>query len=195
MGENSQSNNLVVRGNSPNGLGWYLQGVEIVNPNHTSNAGTLNDRSSQSGGGVNILSAQMLDNSTFLTSAFPASYGNATTGVFDMQLREGTKEQTHFTGQIGLLGIDAAFEGPIDQDKNGSYLINYRYSTIGLLSSMGVELGDEEINFQDLSFHLNWKQGSGVMSFFGMGGTSKNIFTSPSKLVIVKTLKINKTSL
>ncbi|NND34870.1 MAG: TonB-dependent receptor [Saprospiraceae bacterium] len=179
ISENDQANNLVIRGNSPNGLGWYLQGVEIVNPNHTSNAGTLNDRSSQSGGGVNILSAQMLDNSTFLTGAFPASYGNAISGIFDMQLREGAKDRSHFTGQIGLLGIDAAIEGPISPAKTGTYLVNYRYSTLGLLSSLGVDLGDEEINFQDLSFHLNWSLGKGSLSFFGLGGFSENIFRAP----------------
>ncbi|MBK8502695.1 MAG: carboxypeptidase-like regulatory domain-containing protein [Saprospiraceae bacterium] len=121
INENDQANNLVVRGNSPNGLGWYLEGVEIVNPNHLSNAGTLNDRSSQSGGGVNILSAQMLDNSTFLTGAFPAYYGNATTGIFDMRLREGASDHTHYTAQIGLIGIDAAMEGPMNKNKKNSF--------------------------------------------------------------------------
>lgn len=180
INENDQANNLVIRGNSPNGLGWYLEGVEIVNPNHLSNAGTLNDRSSQSGGGVNILSAQMLDNSTFLTGAFPAYYGNASSGIFDMRLREGAKDHTHFTAQIGLLGIDGAVEGPLSDDGEDSYLVNYRYSTIGLLSQMGVDLGDEAITFQDLSFHLKWKlQGEGTLSLFGMGGVSENKFTAP----------------
>jgi len=180
ISENDQANNLVVRGNSPNGLGWYLQGVEIVNPNHTANAGTLNDRSSQSGGGVNMLSAQMLDNSTFLTSAFPATYGNATTGILDMQLREGSRDEFHFTGQMGLTGIDAAAEGPMGVSKGGSYLFNYRYSTLGILSSLGVDLGDEAINFQDLSLNLNWRlKNAAKISIFGLAGNSKNVFESP----------------
>lgn len=180
INENDQANNLVIRGNTPNGLGWYLEGVEIVNPNHLSNAGTVNDRSSQSGGGVNILSAQMLDNSTFLTGAFPAFYGNATSGIFDMRLRDGASDQTHFTAQLGLLGLDAALEGPLGKNKDNSYLLNYRYSTIGLLSKMGVDLGDEAINFQDFSFHLKWKLDKGArLSLFGMGGVSENIFEAP----------------
>ncbi|MCB0686919.1 MAG: carboxypeptidase-like regulatory domain-containing protein, partial [Saprospiraceae bacterium] len=180
INENDQANNIVIRGNTPNGLGWYLEGVEIVNPNHLSNAGTINDRSSESGGGVNILSAQMLDNSTFLTGAFPAYYGNATSGILDMRLREGARDRIHFTGQIGLLGIDAALEGPIRKKQENSFLINYRYSTIGLLSAMGVDLGDEAITFQDLSFHLKWKlKNKGSVSFFGMGGVSQNKFKAP----------------
>ena len=180
INENDQANNLVIRGNNPNGLAWYLEGVEIVNPNHLSNAGTFNDRSSQSGGGVNILSAQMLDNSTFLTGAFPAYYGNATSGIFDMQLREGANDQPHYTAQIGLIGIDAAIEGPVNKKKKDSYLINYRYSTLGLLSAIGVDLGDEAIQFQDLSFNLKWQvTQKNTLTFFGMGGVSKNVFNAP----------------
>ncbi len=178
INENDQANNLVVRGNSPNGVAWFLQGAEIVNPNHLSNAGTQSDRPSQSGGGVNVLSAQMLGNSTFLTGAFPAPYGNAISGIMDMQLRNGTSTDHRFTAQIGLLGIDVASEGPLSKNlDNSSFLVNYRYSTIGLLSAMGVDLGDEAISFQDLSFHTNWDGENGTYSFFGLGGISKNIFT------------------
>ncbi len=176
---NDQANHIVIRGNSPNSMGWYLQGMEIVNPNHTSNAGTTNDRSAQSGGGVNILSAQMLDNTSFLKGAFPAFYGNGLSGILDMRLREGAGDGLHFTGQIGLTGIDGAVEGPMGQGNEASYLVNYRYSTLGLLSSMGVDLSDEVITFQDLSFHLKWPLGrSGSVSFFGMGGMSSNVFES-----------------
>jgi hypothetical protein len=96
-----------------------------------------------------------------------------------MQLREGAKDRTHYTGQIGLLGIDLATEGALNKAKSGSYLLNYRYSTIGLLSAMGLDLGDEAIDFQDLSFHFSWQQGRGNMSLFGMGGSSQNVFTAP----------------
>lgn len=180
INENDQANNLVIRGNTPNGLAWYLEGIEIVNPNHLSNGGTLSDRSSQSGGGVNILSAQMMDNSTFLTGAFPAQYGNATSGIFDIRLREGAHDQMHFTAQAGLIGLDAAIEGPMGTSRDDSYLINYRYSTLGLLSTLGVDLGDEAIQFQDLSYHLKWNlQQKGTLAFFGMGGISRNVFRAP----------------
>ncbi|MCB0583823.1 MAG: TonB-dependent receptor, partial [Phaeodactylibacter sp.] len=87
VNDNDQANGLVVRGNSPNSLIWRLEGLDIVNPNHTSNAGTFSDRPTRNGGGVNILSAQMLGTSHFYTGAFPASYGNALSGVLDMRLR------------------------------------------------------------------------------------------------------------
>lgn len=178
---NDQANGMVVRGNSPNGVQWRLEGVEIVNPNHLSNAGTFSDRITQNSGGVNILSAQLLGNMSFLTGAFPAEYGNALSGVMDMRLRKGNDKKHEFTAQAGLIGVDVAAEGPMGKNKAGSpaasYLINYRYSFTGLLGLMGVTFGGEDIKFQDLSFNLNFPtQKAGTFTVFGMGGLSSNVF-------------------
>ncbi|MDB4443674.1 carboxypeptidase-like regulatory domain-containing protein, partial [Saprospiraceae bacterium] len=143
---NDQANHMIIRGNSPNNMSWRLEGVEIVNPNHTSNAGTSSDRPSRNGGGVNMLSAQLLGNSTFMRGAFSAQYGNALSGIMDMNFRKGNNEKHEFTGQIGVIGIDLAAEGPLFKKNGATYLINYRYSTLGLLGSAGVDLGDEAIN-------------------------------------------------
>ena len=173
---NDQANGLVVRGNSPNGMQWRLEGVEIVNPNHLSNAGTFSDRITQNSGGVNILSAQLLGNMNFLTGAFPAEYGNALSGVMDMRLRQGNDKKHEFTAQAGLIGIDLAAEGPIGK-RGASYLVNYRYSFTGLLATMGVKFGGEDIRFQDLAFNFNFPtKKAGTFMLFGMGGLSSNIF-------------------
>lgn len=176
-GDNDQANGLSVRGNSPNSMSWWLEGVPIVNPNHTPNAGTINDRVTQNSGGVNILSAQLLGNTNFYSGVFPVSFGNTLGGVLDMRLREGNNEQLEFTGQAGLIGLDIAVEGPLSKQSGSSCLVNYRYSTVGLLTAVGVPLGDEEINFQDLSFHLSFPQKNGSrFRIFGLAGTSENLF-------------------
>jgi hypothetical protein len=174
---NDQNNAIIVRGNSPNGLLWRLNGVDIVNPNHLANAGTLSDRPSANGGGVNILSAQMLDRTDFYMGAFPSCYGNALSGVVDMKLREGNKDKMEYTAQASVIGLDVAAEGPLGKEGNTAFLANYRYSTVGLLSQLGVGFGDEAITFQDLSFHLHsqGKKGAGF-SLFGFYGNSKNDF-------------------
>ena len=161
------NNIIVIRGNAPNGLLWRMEGVEIPNPNHFSNVGS-------SGGGISILSAQLLSNSDFLTGAFPAEYGNALSGVFDLKIRKGNTDKMEYTLQAGVLGLDAAAEGPLRMGKQtGSFLANYRYSTLSLLSKMGVEIGDAETNFQDLSFNLWMPAGkAGTFTLFGMGGLS-----------------------
>ncbi len=174
---NDQANGMVIRGNSPNGVQWRLEGVEVVNPNHLSNAGTFSDRITQNSGGVNILSAQLLGNMSFLTGAFPAEYGNALAGVMDMRLRKGNNQKHEFTAQAGLIGIDVAAEGPLNRKNGGSYLVNYRYSFTGLLGLMGVTFGGENITFQDLSFNVSLPTKKvGDFTFFGMGGLSSNTF-------------------
>lgn len=174
---NDQANNLTIRGNSPNGMLWRLEGVDIVNPNHLSNAGTVSDRPMQNGGGVNILSMQLLGNSQFLTGAFQPGYGNALAGVMDMRLRKGNNEHAEFTTQASLIGIDLAAEGPLSKHKNASFLVNYRYSFTGLLGLMGIKFGDEDIAFQDLSFNFSLPtKNAGNFTVFGFGGTSRNVF-------------------
>lgn len=177
VGDNDQANGISVRGNSPNGLLWRLEGVDIVNPNHTPNAGTFSDRVTANGGGVNILSAQMLGTSTFYTGAFPAEYGNALAAVMDMRLRTGNDQKRETIAQLGLIGIDFASEGPFAKQGGASYLFNARYSTVGLLGQLGINFGDEKINFYDLSFNFNFPFKNGArLTFFGMGGKSENIF-------------------
>lgn len=174
---NDQANGLVIRGNSPNSMQWRLEGVEIVNPNHLSNAGTFSDRPTSTGGGVNILSTQLLGTSNFLSGPFPAQYGNVTGGILDMRLRNGNDEKTEFTAQASLLGLDFAAEGPFSKKSKASYLVNYRYSFTGLLGAMGVKFGGEDIRFQDLSFNLNFPTQKGAkFTVFGMGGISSNTF-------------------
>ncbi|MFC4874467.1 TonB-dependent receptor [Negadavirga shengliensis] len=160
------NNNISIRGNSPNGLLWRMEGIDIPNPNHFASPGT-------SGGGISILSAQLLSNSDFITAAFPAEYGNALSGVFDLSLRKGNNEKREFTVQAGLLGTDIAAEGPFSPNYKGSYLINYRYSTLSFLSKLGVPLGDFVTNFQDLSFNFFLPIGEkSTLSVFGFGGLS-----------------------
>ncbi|MBK9337964.1 MAG: TonB-dependent receptor [Lewinellaceae bacterium] len=164
---NDGSNTIAIRGNAPNGLLWRMEGVDIPNPNHFSAVGT-------SGGGISILSAQVLSNSDFVTGAFAAEYGNALSGVFDLKLRKGNAEKREFTLQAGLLGLDAAAEGPLRIGKQtGSFLVNYRYSTLSVLGKLGVNLGDAQTDFQDLSFNLWMPAGKlGQFTLFGMGGLS-----------------------
>lgn len=176
---NDQANHLSIRGNGPAVNAWLLEGAEIVNPNHLTNAGTATDRPTLSGGGTTILSAQLLGTSRLLLGGFGAQYGNALGGIMDLRLRPGTTARPSFTAQAGLIGIDLAAEGPFRKGGKASYLINYRYSTLGLLSAMGVALGDEAITFQDIAFHLNLPLGARTqLTIFGMGGSSSNRFAA-----------------
>ncbi len=134
---NDSRNDIVIRGNSPMGLLWRLEGVEVPNPNHFGAQGTT-------GGPVSMLNSNLLANSDFMTGAFAAEYGNALSGVFDLNLRSGNKQNYEFTGQVGFNGFELAAEGPLRIGKlvkNGSFLIDYRYSTLDLMSKLGLNIG------------------------------------------------------
>lgn len=161
-------NEIVIRGNSPKGILWRLEGIEIPNPNHFAEVGS-------SAGGVSMLSANALSNSDFYTGAFPAQYGNATSGIFDLRLRKGNIDQHEHGVQVGMLGLAAHSEGPLSKHSNASYLVNYRYSTLGLFQKLGISiLGNQEnIAFQDLSFKLYIpSKNLGSFSIWGLGGAN-----------------------
>lgn len=162
-------NDISIRGNSPNGLLWRMEGIDIPNPNHYSYVGSA-------GGAISILSSQLLTNSDFITGAFPAEYGNALSGVFDLKLRKGNNEKNEFTAQVGVIGIDLSAEGPFRKGYAGSYLLNYRYSTVSLLSKIGIPFGTALDIFQDLSFNI-WLPTNkcGNFSVFGLGGLSSEV--------------------
>lgn len=105
-----------------------------------------------------------------------AEYENTMAGVFDMKLRNGNKEKYEHTFQFGLMGIDFASEGPIGKKQGSSYLINYRYSTTGLLNTLGLISINEVPAYQDLSFKINVStQKAGTFSLWGIGGLDKDL--------------------
>jgi hypothetical protein len=162
-GSNDRENGIVVRGNSPKGVLWRLEGIEIPNPNHFSSLGT-------SGGAVSMLNANTLAATDFYTGAFPAEIGAALSGAFDLQFRNGNQERREHSVQIGTLGAEIATEGPFRKGRQASYLINYRYSTLTLLQGF-FDLGGVLPAYQDFSFKLNLPtKKAGTFSLWGLWG-------------------------
>jgi hypothetical protein len=163
-------NDIVIRGNSPRGLLWRLEGIEIPNPNHFS------DGQGDAGGSFCIITSNVLANSDFYTGAFPAEYGNALSGILDLNLRKGNADKREYAIQAGIVGSEACFEGPIGDGNGKSYLINYRYANFQPLNKLGlIDLGENRRApvFQDLALNINLPtQYAGTFSFFGVGGMS-----------------------
>jgi hypothetical protein len=171
QGSDDSRNDIVVRGNSPLGVLWRVNGIDVPNPNHFAVPGTT-------GGGVSILNIKVIDNSDFLTGAFPAEFGNSVAGVFDLKFRHGNNERHEYSAQLGFLGTEFAAEGPLSKKNKSSYLVAYRYSTLKLFESLKINIGTDAVpNYQDLSFKINFPNSN--FSVFGIGGTSSiNIQTS-----------------
>lgn len=184
-GRDENENKIVVRGNSPFGILWRLEGIDIPNPNHFAQPGS-------GGGGITVFSAQLLARSDFFTGGMPAEYGNALSGAFDIRFREGNQQKREYRTKLGILGLDFSTEGAIKKGRS-SYLVNYRYSTLGLLSQMGFYLVGERVTnqFQDLSFNLAFhsKDAKKTTTVFGLGGLSTEHYMpvgDPEKRVLGK---------
>ena len=150
-GTNDSRNDIIIRGNSPTGILWRLNGLDIPNPNHFGNAGST-------GGPISILNNNTLENSDFMTGAFAADYGNATSGVFDLKMRQGNRDKREFLAQVGFNGFELGAEGPFRKGKNASFLINYRYSTLSVFNALNIDFGTGAAipQYQDLTFKTDF---------------------------------------
>ncbi len=165
---NDANNDIVIRGNSPIGLIWRLEGMDIPNPNHFGGLGAT-------GGPVSMLNNNVLANSDFITGAFPSEYGDGLSGVFDLSMRNGNYENHEFLGQVGFNGFELGAEGPISRENRSSYLVNYRYSTLGLMSAIGLDFGTGTAvpKYQDLNIKLHFPSSKrGTIDVFALGGIS-----------------------
>lgn len=163
MSVRDNRNDIIIRGNSSTGLLWRLDGIEIPNPNHFAASGTT-------GGPITILNNNLLSNSDFLTGAFPAEYGNALAGVFDLKMRNGNDEKRESWAQFGYNGLELGTEGPLFKKNNSSYILTYRKSLTNLFNLLGAEV--ETTDYQDLTFKVTMPLGKDRLNIFGIGGNS-----------------------
>lgn len=171
---NDQANHLSARGQSPVFNSWYLEGLEIVNPNHTNNAGTLSDLPTAYGGGINLFSAQTLGATDIYTGLRPALYRQNSGATMDMHLHE--TEKPEWRARAGLIGFELG--GGASLNPRGRLDFNFRYSFTGLLTNLGADFGGEKIGFYDgvISYHQHGARHK--FKFFAWAGRSTNEFDS-----------------
>lgn len=166
LGANDTRNDIIIRGGSPIELLWRIDGLDVPNPNHFATQGAT-------GGPVGAINTMLLDNSDFLTGAFPAEYYDKNSGVFDLRFRQGNKDRYEYYGQFGFNGFELGAEGPLPLSA-GSFMTSYRYSFLGLLKLMGVNFGFSGIpNYQDFAFKVDLTNfGNHKLTLTGIWGTS-----------------------
>ena len=99
------------------------------------------------------LNNKLLAASDFYTGAFSPEYGDVLSGVYDVKLRPGNNEKFEAMAGVGFMGTDFTVEGPFKKGYAGSYLVNYRFSNIGLLQKIGlVNVDGVTTTFQDATF-------------------------------------------
>lgn len=180
LGANDARNDIVVRGNSPLGTLYRMEGMNIPNPSHY---GAL----TSGGGVVSMLNNNVLEKSDFLAGAFPADYGNALSGVFDLRSRRGNDERYEFVAQMSFSGIEAGVEGPMWE--GSSFIANYRYSTLSAFAALGLDVGVGSAIpvYQDVTFNATTELVGGRLTLFGTLGTSRINFIGDD----VDTVRLN----
>ena len=167
--DNDSRNDIIIRGNSPLGLLYRLDGFDIPNPNHFVVRGS-------SGGAISMLNNNQLANSDFYTGAFPAEFGNAISGVFDLKMRNGNNNKHEFLASIGFNGMEIGAEGFFSKESNASYLVNARYSFLDVMVDMGLDFGSlaEDIipKYRDVCAKINIPLKTGNFSFITLLGAS-----------------------
>jgi hypothetical protein len=160
-------NDIIIRGNSPQSVIWRIEGINISNPNHFNIPGT-------SGGPISIINDKVLGTSSFYSGAFPAIYGNTTSGIFDLRYRNGDSIQWHGTLQFGFLGAEAVIEGPLSKRNKSTILLSVRRSILGAFRKFNIDIGTSSLpKYSDLAFKINLPLHDGsVFWLFGLGGTS-----------------------
>lgn len=168
--EGDGKNDIIIRGNSPRGLLWRLEGIEIPSPNH------FGDGQGDSGGAFCMITSDVLSNSDFYTGAFPSEYGNALSGILDLNLRKGNSDKREYGVQLGVVGSQVSLEGPLGSGHKASYLFNYRYANFQFLNKAGlIDMGKNRRSpvFQDINFNITLPtKKTGTFSLFGVGGIS-----------------------
>jgi hypothetical protein len=164
-----QNNEIIIRGNSPKGLLWRMEGIEIPNPNH------FGDGQGSTSGIISMINSTSLANSDFMSGAFPAEYGNASSGVFDLSLRRGNNLQREWMATLSVVGLDVASEGPIGQN-GGSYRLGFRYSTLEILLKSGlvnINSGNFKPAYRDLNYLIELPtKKSGSFTLWGIAGAN-----------------------
>lgn len=164
-----QNNEIIIRGNSPKGLLWRMEGLEIPNPNH------FGDGQGSTSGIISMINSTSLANSDFMSGAFPAEYGNASSGVFDLRFRRGNNEKREWMAQLSVVGIDIASEGPLGKN-GGSYRAGVRYSTLELLLKSGlinINTGNFKPAYRDFNYTIELPlKKVGVLTFWGLAGAN-----------------------
>lgn len=112
-GGSEGSASLNIRGGNPNQTDLLVDGNRIYNINHI-------------GGFLSALPAFAIKTLTVYKGGVPARYGGRLSGVVDVTLKEGRRDQLTQTYTLGLGTLQAGVEGPAGS--KSSFLLGGRYS-------------------------------------------------------------------
>lgn len=126
---NDQTNELIVRGGAPDENLTVMDYIEIPTTNHYPNQ-------FNSGGPINMVNVDMIEDIRFSTGAFTANYGDKLSSVMDISLREGDKERL-IAGEAGfnMAAFGTLMEGGFAEGR-GTWIFSARQSLLEIADKM-----------------------------------------------------------
>jgi hypothetical protein len=119
-------NDVIVRGGGPNENRFYIDNIEIPYLNHFSTQGS-------SGGPVGIINVDFVQSVDFISSAFPASKGNALSSILNFTFVDGNKDKMKYRSTLGASDLGLTIDGPTG--KKSSIIMSVRRSYLKYLFS------------------------------------------------------------
>ncbi len=117
-------NDLVVRGGAPFENLFLVDGIEVPNLNHFGSQGST-------GGPVSLLTIDFVREASFASGGFGPQYGDRTSSVTSIALREGNAERLAGSATLSATGFGASAEGPVGG--GGTFLASVRRSYLDLI--------------------------------------------------------------
>ena len=122
-------NELIVRGGAPYENLTIMDDMEIPSINHYSNQ-------QNSAGPINMVNADMIEDVQFSSGGFPAQYGDKTSSVMSLSVREGNREKSFASKTaMNFAGVGTLVEGGF-AGGSGSYIFSVRNSLLEVLNRL-----------------------------------------------------------
>ncbi|MBT8190298.1 MAG: hypothetical protein KJO29_07695, partial [Bacteroidia bacterium] len=179
---NDEANGIIYRGLPSSSTKWTIYGAEIVNPNHTSNAGTFDDYTSSSAGGVLALPFEVINKFNFFGAPLSSGKVNALSGIMDFEF--GAKGRNFY--KLGLLGMEFGYQS----QKRSEFKVHGRYSTVGILADLGVDFDGESIKFQDIFMEGRLNEKITAFSILGSSLNHKRALEETGSAEVLKDIQI-----
>ncbi len=126
--QDDNDNAIIVRGGAPNENLTIIDGIEVNNTNHL----TIGNEGQGSGGPINGLNTEFLQDVTFASGGFSAKHGDRMSSVLDLEMREGNRDRFGGEVDLGMSGAGGYAEGPLP-GKQGSFLVSIKKAYLELL--------------------------------------------------------------
>ena len=161
-------NDLIVRGGAPYENLFIVDNIEVPNINHFGTQGST-------GGPLSLINIDFVKDVEFSSGTFPAMYGDKTSSLTNITLRNGNTQK--FTGLLNLsatgFGINA--EGPLSENSSGWVSVRRSYLDL-VFKAAGFGFIPEYWDFQG---KFNWNvNDKNQLSFLTIGAIDRVILNN-----------------